>query len=226
MDRQADRVSGRGGHGPRCAGLGLALLSIAALGCAIRSAPEPPVVPEDSRAAVAVVERLQAVVLDLMKNAERLGYDGRVRTLTPVVRQSFDLPSMARRTLGPSWRSLGQDQKSVWLDTFERFHVSAIADIRDAYAGQAFVVLGAQRDARGHVRVHTQLDYPGRQVDIFTDYLLKETTQGWLIFDVFKPPTVSEVTMRRAEYATVFEKRGFEHVLSAMETRILRNQQP
>ena len=83
-----------------------------------------------------------------------------------------------------------------------------------------------QRVESGHVRVHTQLDYPGRQVDIFTDYLLKETTQGWLIFDVFKPPTVSEVTMRRAEYATVFEKRGFEHVLSAMETRILRNHQP
>jgi len=219
-------MSARRTRGHRRAWLALMLVSIAGLGCSIRSAPQPGLVPEDTRAAVAVVERLQATVLDLMKNAETLGYDGRVRALTSVVRQSFDLPSMARRTLGPSWRGLSADQQRVWIDTFERFHVSAIADIRDAYRGQAFVILGAERDARDQVRVHAQLDYPGRQVDIFTDYLLQETPRGWLIVDVFKPPTVSEVAMRRSEYQTVFESQGFDHVLSAMEARIIRNEQP
>ena len=91
--------------------LGLVLLLIGVLGCSTSNAQNPDAISEDSQAAVEVVVGLQAVVLDVMKNAESLGYTGRVRTLTPIVRASFDLPSLARRTLGPSWRSLSDDEK-------------------------------------------------------------------------------------------------------------------
>jgi phospholipid transport system substrate-binding protein len=207
---------------------GLALIGalLFILGCGTQRGPQPGEIPEDAAAAVEVVQRFQAVLIDVMKNAESLGYTGRSSTLAPVARACIDIRLMARRTLGAEWAKLDASQQQLWLRTFERFHVSAVADLRDAYRDQAFVILGAAKQTDGRVRVHSQLDYPGRQVDLFTDYLVHETRRGWLIVDVFKPPTVSEVAMRRSEYESTLRSEGFDKLLKAMEQRIARNELP
>ncbi len=118
------------------------------------------------------------------------------------------------------------DQQATWIETFERFHISAIAeDPRHVQRSGLRHPRRRAQDAEVRVRV-TQLDYPGRQVDIFTDYLLHESPNGWLIVDVFRPPTISEVAMRRSEYEQILATRGFDALLAAMETRIERNGQP
>ena len=104
----------------------------------------------------------------------------------------------------PTWgfRELTPDQQRLWLETFERFHISSVADIRDRYSGQVYRLLGWERPTPDVVLIKSILDYPGRAVDIFIDYRVRERPQGWRIVDVHQPPAVSEVAMRRSEYRT------------------------
>jgi len=41
-----------------------------------------------------------------MKNGHTLGQSGRFMQLEPVIRRTFDIPSMARLSVGPSWATL------------------------------------------------------------------------------------------------------------------------
>ena len=198
------------------------LLSAAGLACAAGTTGEPQ--PTQFAAPRAVVERLQAVLLQTMQEVGELGYQERYDRLAPVVRESFDVAAMARAVLAGQWSDLSPDQRRRWIDAFERFHVSSMADVRERYRGQEFRLLGEEKDSRGDVLVHSQLDYPKRVVDLYTDYRLRSGAQGWRIVDVHSPPSVSEVAMRRAEYGSVLESQGFEKLISTMEARIVRRE--
>src|SRR5215813_8460507 len=51
------------------------------------------------------VQGLYDALLSTMKNGRILGQSGRFTQLEPVIRRSFDIASMARLSVGPSWPS-------------------------------------------------------------------------------------------------------------------------
>ena len=53
-----------------------------------------------------IVQGLYDVLLSTMKNGRTLGQSGRFAQLEPVIRRTFDIPSMARLSVGSSWASL------------------------------------------------------------------------------------------------------------------------
>lgn len=204
----------------------IALSLLALLACASGDATPPselaePVDP-DFLAARAVIERLDAVSIEVAKNARELGYQGRFDRLEPVVREIFDVRAMARGTIAPHWDSVTPEQQNAWVELFTQFHTSAVAHQHRSYSGQFFTILGERRDERGLVLVSIRLEYPGRDVNLRTDYRLRSSPRGWLIVDVHQPPSVSEVAMRRAEYAAVYEQGGFEKIVERMQAAIAR----
>jgi ABC-type transporter MlaC component len=173
-------------------------------------------------AALEVVTGLQDAMIGIMQRGQDLGYEGRLAAISAVARVSFDIPTMARLSYGPGFDALTPEQRRRWLDVYGRFHLSSLADVRDRYSGQTYRILGYDEPAPGVVLIRSKLDYPGRAVDLYTDYRLRRTTDGWRIVDVHDPPSVSEVAMRRAEYRTVLERYGFDGLIAEMESRIER----
>ena len=206
------------------------LLLFLLAGCATQSSgpklAEASPAPEQVIAARAVVSRLQAAMTEIMQAGPELGYSGRKALIMGVVLEVYDLPTMARLSYGPGWQELDVEQQALWIVTFTRFHVSSIAEVRSRYRGQIHRMLGYRLVPDGHVLIETQLDYPGRAVDFYTNYLLRPTDEGWKIIDVMSPPSVSEVAMRRAEYQTLLEKGGFSGLVGDMEKRILSREHP
>ena len=49
------------------------------------------------------VQSLYDALLTTMKNGRTLGQSGRFTQLEPVIRRTFDIPSMTRLSVGPSW---------------------------------------------------------------------------------------------------------------------------
>jgi phospholipid transport system substrate-binding protein len=181
---------------------------------------------QDELAALEVVTALQAAMILVMQQGPDLGYAGRFDAIAAIARESFDIPAMARATYGSGFAGLTAEQQRIWIETFERFHISSLADVRDRYSGQTFVVLDASEPGPGLVMIGSKLDYPGRNVDLYTDYRLRSTPKGWRIVDVYDPPSVSEVAMRRSEYRTVLERGGFDGLIEDMESRIRRRERP
>ena len=57
------------------------------------------------------VQGLYDALLSTMKNGRALGQSGRFTQLEPVIRKTFDFPSMARLSVGPSWATLTEAQR-------------------------------------------------------------------------------------------------------------------
>ena len=57
------------------------------------------------------VKDLYDVLLSTMKNGRTLGQSGRFTKLEPVIRRTFDIPSMARLSVGSSWATLTEAQR-------------------------------------------------------------------------------------------------------------------
>jgi len=57
------------------------------------------------------VQGLYDALLGTMKNGRTLGQSGRFARLEPVIRRTFDIPTMARLSVGSSWATLSEAQR-------------------------------------------------------------------------------------------------------------------
>ena len=66
------------------------------------------------------VQGLYDTLLSTMKNGRTLGQSGRFVQLEPVVRRTFDIATMARLSVGPSWATMSESQRQQVIDGFGR----------------------------------------------------------------------------------------------------------
>jgi phospholipid transport system substrate-binding protein len=188
---------------------------------ALHAAAETPAAPPPPDAAVVrePVERLYAALLDVMKRAAELGFEGRYRALEPVIGASYDVPFMAELILGRQWRALSPEQQKLWLETFARLTVSTYADRFDSYSGESFEVGDVESGTQGTSLVRTKLMRSGGD-PVSLDYRMRNGANGWRIIDVFLNGTVSELALRRSEYAALMRRDGFDALLAAVKQKI------
>lgn len=167
----------------------------------------------------APVEALYGGLLDVMKRAEELGFEGRYAALEPVVTREYDLDFMASKVLGRGFAELSDEQRAEWLATFRRLTVSTYADRFDGYAGERFEIGDAEASAAGTWIVRTRL-VPQGDDPVELDYRMRDGGSGWRIVDVYLSGTVSELALRRSEYSAVLKRDGFSALTAAVEEKI------
>ena len=91
-----------------------------------------------------IVQGLYDALLSTMKSGGTLGGSGRFAKLAPVIRSSFDIASMARLSVGPSWGGLSEAQKQEMTESYGRYISAIYADRFDSYNGQKLEVTGEQ----------------------------------------------------------------------------------
>jgi len=160
------------------------------------------------------VQGLYDALLKTMKNARALGQSGRFTQLTPVIRRSFDIVLMARRSIGPSWSSLTDAQRQQMTESYARYISAVYADRFDGYAGQRFEVTGEQPTPTG-VMVNSQIiKTNGEPVKV--DYLMRRSSDNWLISDIYLDGAISEVATRRSEFAAILKSEGIDGLITAL----------
>lgn len=169
--------------------------------------------------AVKVIQQLQGTLLEVMKNARTLGYKGRYQKLEPVIRTTYDLPTLARLTLGQHWSSLNPAQQKRFVDTFSRLSIATYASRFDGYtSGEAFKVSGARKLGNGDAVVRSLfIKADGGKVTF--DYILMPKQTRWQIINVVVDG-VSDLALKRAQYAAVLQKSGFDGLIKELDHRI------
>src|ERR1700747_1436660 len=74
------------------------------------------------------VQGFYDALLSMMKNGRALGQSGRFAQLEPVIRRTFDIPSMARLSVGSSWGPLTEAQRQQVTESFGRYISAIYAD--------------------------------------------------------------------------------------------------
>ena len=173
-----------------------------------------------SGGATQVVERLHAALLDVMRNADQLRYQGRASQLDPVLRDVFAYPAMAQIVSGRQWESFSEDQRQQMIDTFARLSVATYANRFDGYGGETFLTAGEQ-EVRGSMLVRTELIVPAGD-NVALNYVVRQIGGQWRIIDVMLAGNLSELSRQRAEYTSVLGRGGFSALIAEMEAAIAR----
>ena len=189
---------------------------IAAIGLASFARAEA---PAEASAPVQVVEKLHSALIGVMKDAEKLGYQGRYERLAPVLKETYDTAFMAEKSVGRHWKDATPADQEKLVDTFSRFMIANYAGRFDGYSGQSFQTVGEEPSAQGTVLVRTRLNDPqGEAVQL--NYRLHPSNGSWKIIDVYLNGTVSELALRRSEYASLIQREGWNAVIAALDQRI------
>ena len=172
----------------------------------------------EEKSASAVIESLHVSLLAMMKDADTLGFEGRRKYMEPVVAQSLNMPIIAHLSTKYIWKKFNENQRKQLIDALERLSVATYAARFKGYSGESFQVLSEESATQGSVFVNTELIKADGDV-IVLKYLLHRSDIGWRIIDVYFLGTYSELAMRRSEYLAVFQRDGFEGLLSELEQK-------
>jgi phospholipid transport system substrate-binding protein len=163
------------------------------------------------------VQGLYDALLGTMKNGRILGQSGRFTQLEPVIRRTFDIPSMTRLSVGASWAGLSESQRQRLTESFGRYISAIYADRFDSYAGQKLQVTGEQLNPAG-VMVRSQIvKANGEPVKV--DYMMRRNGEGWLISDIYLDGAISEVATRRSEFAAILRTDGVDGLIAALNRK-------
>jgi phospholipid transport system substrate-binding protein len=127
----------------------------------------------------------------------------RFRTLLD---EHFDMPAIAKFTLGRYWRTATDEQRTEFRQLFEDFIVQSYSTRFSEYHGEGFSVTGAATDERGITIVHSKIEMPSSE-DIRVDWHLRAADSSFAIIDIVVEGVSMAVT-QRSEFASVIQSRG------------------
>jgi phospholipid transport system substrate-binding protein len=171
-----------------------------------------------------IVERFHDTLLFVMKEAENLGYEGRLERLTPVIRKSFNLSFMTSRSTGYHWKRASNEEHRDLIDAFTNMTIANYASRFDGYSGEIFETVAVKEGPRDSIIVKTRIVKDDGE-KIALNYMMREFDGQWQIIDIFLKGTFSELATRKSEYSSLIRDGGFPKLIASMKkkTEKIRN---
>ena len=175
-------------------------------------APARAVIVEDKPGAVLMVEKLHTALLDAMKQGNALDFAGRKQMLAPVVQEVFDLETMVRVSVGGGWQKLGEDERKKLTEAFAGWTIATYASQFKAWNGEEFVIAGFSDPEKPDVLVNTEIRPKSGKATALQYRLRQKPTEKndgpWQVIDILLDGAVSQLALRRADFAKVFNTGG------------------
>ncbi len=177
----------------------------------------PPTADAATPGPTEVVRHFYGELLDVMQHAGTLGAKGRYQKLEPVVLASFDVPFMARLSIGPSWAKLSTEQKHRAAQAYGRYIAAVYATRFDAYSGERLEVLGEQQIKHGTLVKSQIIKANGEPVSV--NYVLHDNDIAWQIRDVYLSGAISELATRRSEFSAILRSSGIDALIASLNKK-------
>jgi phospholipid transport system substrate-binding protein len=154
----------------------------------------------DADPGVAQIAALDDTLLATMKQAAALGPKGRYKKLEPAVERAFDLPTMTRYAIGPSWSKFSASDQQLLVDAFSRLSIASFAHNFNGFDGERFRVEPVA-DNRGVDKIVKTQIIPPQGAPTVLDYRMRISGGSWKAIDVLLQGTISQLTIRHADLA-------------------------
>jgi phospholipid transport system substrate-binding protein len=196
--------------------LGLALVaSIAALPWQSASAEA-----NGDVSATAPIEQLDGAMLAAMKAGGTMTFEERYRTLAPVVEQVFNLDAVLAASIGLSWATLPEADKTTLAAAFRRYTVSSYVTSFNSYNGQSFQVQPTVRTLpNGSVVVQSRL-IRANGSSVALDYVMRHGPAGWQAVDVLTDGSISRVAVQRSDFRELLKSGGVPALTAGLEHKV------
>jgi phospholipid transport system substrate-binding protein len=164
-----------------------------------------------------VIRQFYAELQNVMQHATTLGARGRYQKLEPIVLRMFDVPYMARLSIGPSWARLATDQKRRAAQAYGRYLTALYATRFDGYSGERFEILGEQQIKHATMIKTRIVKSNGEPVSI--NFVMHDNDIAWQARDVYLDSAISEVATRRSEFAALLRTSGIDALIASLNKK-------
>jgi phospholipid transport system substrate-binding protein len=175
-------------------------------------------IAEEPSGARQTVDKLNAALIEVMKNAKPLGYKGRSAKLDPIIRETHEFNAIAQIALGSHWKDLGDEQKKSFADKLTELSVATYAAQFNDYGGEAFQYESEQGMKANRVTLRYQLVAP-KEKPVKFEYVLGQTNGQWVIINIVVDG-ISDLALKKAQYTSVIEREGFDSLMNKLSQKI------
>jgi|SRR5690348_13201464 phospholipid transport system substrate-binding protein len=141
----------------------------------------------------------------------------RQEKLRNLANSSFDFTAMSRSALGYHWKSLNDQQKKDFVQTFTSFiEDSYLSKIQD-YSGFEVQFTGESQPNPGYAQVKSIIIQPGKQ-SVPVNYGLRQDNGRWLVYDV-TVDNISIIANYRNQFNRVMNSKGFDTLISDLKSK-------
>jgi phospholipid transport system substrate-binding protein len=165
-----------------------------------------------------LIKTFNATLIESMKRSKELGYSGRYKLLEPVIKNSFAISYMARISLGGYWKTLNEEERRLFLETYTDWSIASYAGRFNDYSGERFEDVSESKPVKGVVTVISRLTQP-RNEDVEFYYQLRNIEGTWRIVDI-QISGVSQLALTRSQFVSVMGKKGFHELVSILKNKI------
>ncbi|GMM60812.1 ABC transporter substrate-binding protein [Novosphingobium pituita] len=162
------------------------------------------------------VSALDSGLLAIMKAGKGAGLQGRKARIAPVIDQAFDLPLMARLSVGSAWTGFSPADQKDLVASFRRMVIAEYARNFDGWSGQSFAVSPDVQTRGTDSLVRTVLHDP-KGKDVAISYRLRQSGGTWKIIDVFYNNSISQIATRRSDFAIALQKGGARSLIGHLD---------
>ena len=137
---------------------------------------------------------------------EGLSQDQRTERFRGLLNEAFDLPRIARFTLGRYWRTATDKEKTEFIALFEKFVIQAYSNRFQDMSGQKLNVINAREVSASQALVLSEIEIPGK-APVKINWRVRSKDDAHKIVDVLVQGISMSVT-QRDEFAAVIRKTG------------------
>jgi phospholipid transport system substrate-binding protein len=138
-----------------------------------------------------------------------------------MLRDTFDLQTIARFVIGRSWNAASPEQKAEYMDLFEKLVVKTYSDRFALYTGEGFQAKSSRPEGDKDFLVNSIITHPDGSAPTDVDWRLRQKDGKLGIIDVTVEGVGMSVTQRQ-EFAAIIQRSGGDigPLLAEMKKRI------
>ena len=175
-------------------------------------APTPAVSDDSPRT---IVTEFQNSLIAVMKEAKTLGVRGRYERLNPIVERSFHIPLMTQMATAGAWPEASNEKRVEVVRAFRRMNIATLATLFDGYDGETFHILGEREGPQNTRIIETQIIKADKSTNDIA-YIARQISSRWFLIDVVVDRGISEVSVRRSEYARILKDQGINGLITVL----------
>jgi len=164
------------------------------------------------------VDKLNDTLIEAMKGAKQLGYEGRYKLIEPVVKDAFEFEAVSQIALGTHWKKLEKPQKTAFIGKLIDLSIATYAAQFNGYAGESFKFDTSQDLKNGKLLLRYNFVAP-KEKPIKFEYIVGELSGQWQIINIIVDG-ISDLALKKAQYTSVIDREGFDSLLNKLSQKI------
>ena len=168
------------------------------------------------------INQLHEALINIMVISNSTSFEERYKYLEPIIEKNFDIDLISKVVLSRYWKSIDQETKIKFIDTFKILTISTYVSRFNSYNNQIFKNISIDQLKENRFLVKTEFRRPEKKPISF-NYIVQKNNEKWRIISVIANG-INDLSLKRAEYAAIIKKDGFSALISKLEQKIHNSQ--